>query len=268
MFGNDYRGKKVIVTGAASGMGKATAELLLQLEADVIGLDIQPIENPEMEAKHINLLEEQSIRGVVDELGDGSIYGAFLCAGLPQTFSDVDVVTVNFGGNRLLMELLVPKMTAGSSAMAVITSMTLGWVPHAEMLAPLINTHSMAEAREWAESSAGVIADLGDSYIVAKEAMAAWATMQSTRWIQQGIRVNCLCPGLTSTPMMAHFEEAAGEALALLPQPLGRNTNTEEQAFAMVFLNHPRSSAVVGLSLYNDGGSAAALMTAAAAGLM
>jgi len=56
--------------------------------------------------------------------------------------------------------------------------------------------------------------------------------------------------------------------MAMLPQPLGRETTAEEQAFAMLFLNHPRASALVGLSLYNDGGSQAAILSAAAAGLM
>jgi len=264
MFGNDYESRRVVVTGAASGMGAAVCKILLELRADVIGADIKEIENSEITGYHLNLMDEASIDAFVAEQADESIYALFCCAGLPQTCPPADVVQVNFLGNRYLIESILPKLQ-GESAIAVITSMTLGWVQEAERLSPLINSASMDEGRAWVKANEE---SMGDSYVVAKHAMAAWSSINSTRYIQRGTRMNILCPGVTQTPMLASFYEAAPEAMNMLPQPLGRETTAEEQAFAMVFLNHPRASALVGVSLYNDGGSQAAVLSAAAAGLM
>ncbi len=264
MFGNDYESRRVVVTGAASGMGAAVCEILVELGAEVIGADIQDIPNAAVSPHRMNLLERDSIDAFVNGLEDGSVYALFCCAGLPQTFPAPDVVQVNFLGNRHLIESMLPKL-GEPSAVAVITSLTLGWVQDAERLSALINSASMEEGRAWVETN---LDSLGDSYVAAKSAMAAWATVNSTRYIQRGTRMNLLCPGVTETPMLPAFREAAGEQLDLLPQPLGRETTAAEQAFAMVFLNHPRASALVGLSLYNDGGSQAAILSAAAAGLV
>ncbi len=264
MFGNDYESRHVVVTGAASGMGAAVCEILVELGAEVTGADIKEISDGRVSGRHMNLAERGSIDAFVDSLEDGSVYALFCCAGLPQTFPPLDVVQVNFLGSRYLIESMLPKLEA-QSAIAVITSLTLGWVQDAERLSPLINSASMEEGRTWVEAN---LESLGDSYVAAKSAMAAWATIHSTRYIGRGARMNLLCPGITETPMLPAFREAAGDALNMLPQPLGRETTAAEQAFAMVFLNHPRASAVVGLSLYNDGGSQAAILSAAAAGMV
>ncbi len=264
MLGNGYESRRVVVTGAASGMGAAVSGLLLDLGAEVIGADIGEMDNPKIAAHHVNLMERGSIDAFAGDLADKSVYALFCCAGLPQTFPPLDVVQVNFLGNRHLIEAMLPKLE-DASAIAVITSMTVGWVRDAERLAPLINSVSMEEGRAWVEANQD---SLGDSYVAAKHAMAAWATVHSTRYIQRGTRLNLLCPGVTRTPMLPAFYEAAPEAMNMLPQPLGRESTAEEQAFAMAFLNHPRASALVGLSLYNDGGSQAAVLSAAAAGLM
>ena len=110
MFGNDYESRRVVVTGAASGMGAAVCDMLLELGAEVIGADIKEIENPALNAYQLNLMEQASIDAFVAEQADESIYALFCCAGLPQTFPPVEVVQVNFLGNRYLIEALLPKL--------------------------------------------------------------------------------------------------------------------------------------------------------------
>lgn len=264
MFGNDYESRRVVVTGAASGMGASVCEILVDLGAEVVGADIRDIPNPGVSGSHMNLGDTASIDAFVNALEDKSVYALFCCAGLPQTFPALDVIKVNFLGNRYLIEAMLPKFEETSAA-AIISSLTIGWVQDATRLSPLINSRSMEEGLAWAEAN---LESLGDPYVAAKGAMTAWATINSTRYIQRGTRMNLLCPGLTETPMLPAFREAAGDALDMIPQPLGRSTTAAEQAFAMVFLNHPRASAVVGLSLYNDGGSQAAILSAAASGMV
>ena len=60
-----YEGKRVVVTGAASGMGQAATSILLDLGADVTGLDVKPIEMPVKQAFEIDLRERASIDKVV-----------------------------------------------------------------------------------------------------------------------------------------------------------------------------------------------------------
>ncbi len=258
-----YKDKRVVVTGAASGMGAAVAGMLVDLGAVVIGADIKPIEMKGVSSNTLNLMDDNSIQSFVGAIEDGSVYGLFCCAGLPQTFSAIDVVTVNFLGTRRLCELMLPKFTQ-SSAISVVASMTLAWPQHIAALTELIEAQSLEKGRDWVS---GNLDTVGDSYMFSKEALAAWATITSTRWIQRGVRLNCLCPGVTETPMLAAFHEAVPGELEQLPQPLNRPCTADEQAFAMLLLNHPKNQALVGASLYNDGGSSAAIMGAVAAGL-
>jgi len=258
-----YKDKRVVVTGAASGMGAAVAGMLVDLGADVIGADVKPIERKGVSSNSLNLIDEGSITRFVNTVEDGSVYALFCCAGLPQTFSADDVVAVNFLGTRKLCELMLPKFTQ-ISAISVVASMTLAWPQHIGALTALIETQSVEEGRDWVNRN---LETVGDSYMFSKEALTAWSTMTSTRWIQRGVRLNCLCPGVTETPMLSAFHEVVPGELEQLPQPLNRPCTAEEQAFAMLFLNHPKSQALVGASLYNDGGSSAAIMGAVAAGL-
>jgi NAD(P)-dependent dehydrogenase (short-subunit alcohol dehydrogenase family) len=79
----------------------------------------------------------------------------------------------------------------------------------------------------------------------------------------RGIRINCLNPGPTDTPMMPHFEQAVGrEFMASFPKPLwGRNSRPDEQAWPLLFLNSPRASYVTGVQFDADAGFKAGMFT-------
>lgn len=266
MFQSGYENSKVVVTGAASGMGRKVAELLVEAGANVIGADLKTIDVPGVDGRQLNLMDEASIDAFVKELGATQLDAVFHCAGLPQTFAAEDVVAVNFLGARHFLESVIGKVKEGG-AVAVISSLTLGWTQiFATKLKPVFACKSIAEGRAWVRENAELV---GDPYIFSKEAIAAYATMKSVEWIaEREVRLNVLGPGMTSTPMMAHFEKAVGEVLKQLPMPIGRQSTPEEQARAMLFLNHPSSTYLVGVTLFNDGGSAAAIMSAVANGLM
>ena len=110
-----YDGKRVVVTGAASGMGEQTAELLVDLGAEVIGLDMKPISVPVARALEMTLLEAVSIEDATASI-EGPIDSVFSCAGLPGApFTEIETATVNFIGARYLVEHLVDRMPPGSS---------------------------------------------------------------------------------------------------------------------------------------------------------
>ena len=114
------KGKTAVVTGAASGMGEATARILVDLGADVTALDIKDTAIPVARALKIDLRDRANIEEVAESI-DGPVDGLFSCAGLPgPPFSEWDTILVNFVGARHLAEQLVPKMSEGS-AISVIS---------------------------------------------------------------------------------------------------------------------------------------------------
>jgi NAD(P)-dependent dehydrogenase (short-subunit alcohol dehydrogenase family) len=79
-----------------------------------------------------------------------------------------------------------------------------------------------------------------------------------------GIRLNCISPGPTDTPMMPDFVAATSQAfMDAYPKPIGRNSTAEEQGWVMAFLNSPAASYVSGENVYTDGGAGNGMMTGA-----
>jgi len=77
-----------------------------------------------------------------------------------------------------------------------------------------------------------------------------------------GVRLNSINPGPTDTPMMPSFVESMGEDFfEKFPKPVGRNSRPEEQAWAIVMLNSPRSSYTTATTLFTDGGFSGGLFT-------
>lgn len=77
-----YAGRHVVVTGAASGMGAATATILTKLGARVTALDVRPTEASVDRALEVDLRDRTSIERAAESI-DGPVHGYFGCAGLP-----------------------------------------------------------------------------------------------------------------------------------------------------------------------------------------
>ena len=101
-----YEGKKVLVTGAASGMGAATASILSELGAEVHGLDIQDGNGSLDNFHRCDLGDPEAIDSVVEAVG-GPIDSLFNCAGLPTTAPDRQVMPVSYTHLTLPTILLV-----------------------------------------------------------------------------------------------------------------------------------------------------------------
>ena len=90
----NYRNKRVVVSGCFSGMGEATARLLLKLGAEVHGLDYKDSSLPLASFTRVDLRDSASIEAAVKKIG-GRVDALFNCAGLPQTFPPVEVMKVD-----------------------------------------------------------------------------------------------------------------------------------------------------------------------------
>jgi len=91
------------------------------------------------------------------------------------------------------------------------------------------------------------------AYSAIKAAMVNWTQSLALEWAADGIRVNCICPGLVDTPIHS-FQNAEARAQADAAQPLGRMGRPEELAKAARFLASAASSFVTGVNLRVDGG--------------
>jgi NAD(P)-dependent dehydrogenase (short-subunit alcohol dehydrogenase family) len=214
-----YAGRRVIVTGAASGMGAATAEILVDLGAEVHAIDL---EKPEVSGlasfTPVDLREPARIDDAVAKIGS-VVNALFNCAGLPNGFPAPDVMLVNFCGLRHLTEAVIPLMIEGSSIASIASTAGIGWMQNLELLFGLLSTPDVAGARAWCAEHPE---ELGNSYGLSQQAINAYTAFRSFDLAPDGVRINCVNPG------PADF---AGPV------------------WPLIFLNSPRAAAVTGQRL-------------------
>jgi NAD(P)-dependent dehydrogenase (short-subunit alcohol dehydrogenase family) len=253
-----YQGKRVVVTGAASGMGAATAGLLIDIGANVIAVDVKPTDLAVESFLEVDLRDRTAIDEAAAAIG-APVDAVFSVAGLPgPPFSDLDTMKVNFIGARHLIESLVPSMGNGGAVACVASNAGLYWQQETDTLLPFVQT-DFAGGVAWCEEHPKAI--LG-GYMFSKKAINAWVAWRAASLIKDGIRLNCSNPGPTDTAMMPAFEAQAGkELIDAFVGPSGRRSTAEEQAWPLLFLNSPRSSYIAGESLHVDAGFLGAMVT-------
>lgn len=253
-----YEGKRCVVTGAASGMGAATAALLTELGAEVTGLDIQAGDGSLARLLTCDLADPASIDAAVAAVG-GPVDSLFNCAGLPTNAPGQKIVQVNFLGHRHLTEALLPSMPSGSSVGFISSAAGMAWQDSFATLAELLDTDGFATGQAWCDDHDELIAPNG--YGFSKEAICAYVAWRGFQVAAQ-VRINAILPGPTDTPMMPSFVEMMGEDFfARFPKPVGRNSTPEEQAWAIVMVNSPRSSYTAATNVYTDGGFTGGMFT-------
>jgi NAD(P)-dependent dehydrogenase (short-subunit alcohol dehydrogenase family) len=250
-----YEGRVVAVTGVASGIGEAAARLLGELGAEVIGLDIAQPEVTLSRFIQFDLCDEDSIARAADSVGP-ELDALVHCAGQPQTSPGLDVLLTGFVGPRELTERLLPRLGPGGAVTCVASTAAYAWQSQLERIRLLLAQASYAEAAAWCRDHLGTD---GENYALAKGAVSAYTADRSFALARRGIRINCISPGPTETPMTEEFRKNEPDYMNRLPLPMGRMASPEEQAWAFVFLGSPRASFVTGSTLYVDGGYVAAL---------
>ena len=108
------KGKKIIVTGSSSGIGKETARLLTQQGATVLGVDLTKSFDHVEEFYRADLSDGPTIEALVDVLPD-DVDGIANIAGLPPTAPANKVLAVNLVGLKRFTALMIPKLNDGAS---------------------------------------------------------------------------------------------------------------------------------------------------------
>jgi NAD(P)-dependent dehydrogenase (short-subunit alcohol dehydrogenase family) len=237
-------GKVAIVTGAASGIGKATVELFRREGATVVGADVGEGADVRCDAgseSDVHALVENVAR----EHGGLDIY--FANAGISGGFASIAEQTAGDWAEILRVNLIGPFLA----------------VKHA---APLMNLRGGGSIICTA-SVAGLRAGAGGAaYSASKAGVISLVQSAAQQLAGSGVRVNAICPGLIETGMTRPIYELAPasgqeERLGEL-NPLRRGGDPDEIAHAALFLASDESSYVNGAALVVDGGLSSSHPTA------
>jgi NAD(P)-dependent dehydrogenase (short-subunit alcohol dehydrogenase family) len=251
-----YDGKKALVVGGATGMGAATAELLLSAGAEVVVMDNADISLSGVTAITMDLAERASIDAALDQCGDGPVDALFSCAGVADGTAGIE--KINFIGHRHIVDrLLASEQLPRGSAIGFISSAAgLGWEANLPRIKEYLDTPDFDSAVAW------VAANGGADYLSTKQAICAYVATRAFPLIKRGIRINAICPGPTDTPLARANAETWLGFGADFRSEVGVDVLTPmEQANALVFLCSAAASSISGITLITDSGYFAAGMT-------
>lgn len=261
-----YSGKVVAVTGAATGMGAATARTLVDLGAEVHALDVAPIEAPVKQAIAVDLRDAASIDAAVAKL-PAQVDRLFNCAGLPgPPFPNLDTTLVNFVGLRALTEAVLPRIPKGGAVASITSVGGMGWQKNLENVKALCATPDFAAGRAWLEANA----DKNNGYLFSKQCIIWYTKTRAVELVAREIRMNCLSPAPTDTPMLPSFHQQVSKDFIEqhFLAPIGRNATPEEMAEPLILLNADAARFVSGVNLFVDYGYVAAVEVGAKPALL
>jgi NAD(P)-dependent dehydrogenase (short-subunit alcohol dehydrogenase family) len=239
---NEVEGKVAIVTGAASGIGRAIAELLHTRGAQVIAEDIDPAVETLTRSGLIPLVADITEEGTAERAVSVAL----------ERFGKLDVLVNNAG--RILYKPLA-EMTRDDWNWQMETNVTGAFLHSREAMKAMIpnRTGAIVNIASYASYFAfpGIAA-----YTASKGALAQLTRTQALEAIEYGIRVNAIGVGDVVTNLLNHFREDGREFLAEHGKkaPIGRAAEPEEIAEIVAFLASERASFVVGSVFMADGG--------------
>jgi NAD(P)-dependent dehydrogenase (short-subunit alcohol dehydrogenase family) len=246
-----YRGRRVAVTGCASGIGCATAQALIGQGAEVMGFDVAEPDLPLARFTKLDLRDAAAIEAAADAV-PGSVDGLFNCAGIPPGRPPLDVMAVNFIGMRRLTERLLDRMAPGSAIVSVSSNGGAGWRRQLPKLRELVAAEGFEAASAWCRANSAVVAE---GYRFSKAAIIAWTLIQAAPLARRGVRINCTLPGAVQTPMLDEIERTTPRAaIDVVAEPAGRRSTPEEQAWPLLMLNSAAAAYVNGAAVPVDGG--------------
>jgi 2-hydroxycyclohexanecarboxyl-CoA dehydrogenase len=238
-----FDGKVVLVTGGASGIGKATVMAFARQGATVICADVNATAgealkkegNGKIDFVAIDMAKSESIRAgaaevlkryprldiLVNAAGWGDIQPYM--QNTPEFINRV--IAINLAGPTHLTQALLPPMIAANGGKVINIA-----------------------------SDAGRVGSSGETvYAGAKGGLIAFTKSLAREVARYSINVNCVCPGPTDTPMLATRSEKLREAF-LKAIPFRRFARPEEIADAVVFFASPQSAYVTGQVISVSGG--------------
>jgi len=247
--------RTTVVTGAASGIGAATAAACAAAGGRVLGIDRA---GAEIVADLSTPDGRVGAARAVSELSDGRIDAVIACAGV-SSGDPANTVSINFFGSTALVAALRPLLEAGEDPRAVIISseaLLLGYDP--------ATLQACLDGDEPAARAAASAAEPHLAYNTSKMAIARWVKREAVKaeWAASGVLLNAVAPGVVATPMIQQLldtEEGRDMLGKATPMRVGRWAQPAELARLLAFLASPDNSFMVGQTVFCDGGAEATL---------
>ena len=244
--------KKIVVTGAASGIGAESAREIKEQGATVIGVDLnQPQENVDLFVK-ADLTDPVSIKSAVEAIPEG-IDAVCNIAGLPPTRDRVMVIKVNFLGLRHFTELMIDKLNDNASIVNMASLAGFEWAESGGQIKSLLSCRDF-ESVESLCDDIGITNEGGRPYFFSKETLIVWTMMNRWTWRDRGIRMNCISPGPVETPILPDFLETLGERAEEDSRIMDRPGQPRDVAPLVAFLCSDGSNWIRGANIPCDGG--------------
>jgi NAD(P)-dependent dehydrogenase (short-subunit alcohol dehydrogenase family) len=239
----------VLVTGAASGIGRATVERLVADGRPVIGLDRR--ESPACRTTLCDLSDPAAIDAAVASLPD-ALSGLANVAGVPGTAPAETVLRVNFLGARHLTRAVAPRLVPGSAVVNVASVVAVRDPAPRETVAAFLWTAGFDDGLAWL---AGHPLSGAEAYKFSKQALIEWTLVASGALRARGVRVLSVSPGVTDTPILGDFRASMGEeAIDRAVTEGGRVGTPRDIGPVIAFLLGSDAGWVNGVDLRVDGG--------------
>jgi NAD(P)-dependent dehydrogenase (short-subunit alcohol dehydrogenase family) len=248
-----FAGRQALVTGSASGIGRAVTTQLTRAGCRVVGLDVADQDDgpsPQFTPVRLDLADSEALDAFLDAWS-GPLDFVVNAAGVsPLNETKERVLAVDWLAVRRVGEWAAERIAEPGAIVNVASVAGLYEVLDAAAMALMDGDDSMIDGA-------------GTAYAVAKRAVILHTTRLAATHAPRRVRVNAVSPHAANTPMHHAIkrEDPGMYARARMTATWGRWSTPDEQADAIVFLLGPRSTYVSGVNLVVDGGWWAAAQT-------
>ncbi|MBP7240965.1 SDR family oxidoreductase [Amaricoccus sp.] len=237
-------GRRILVTAAGQGIGRAAAVACAREGAEVVATDLKAdfLDGLDMQTRALDVTDPAAVAAVVAEVGP--LDGIFNCAGVVHNGALLDIDDRDwdfaFALNVTAMMRLTRAVLPGMLARAAETGS-----------ASILNMSSMASSIKGFPNRC--------AYGASKAAVIGLTKAIAADYVRQGIRCNALCPGTVDTPSLRGRIAGAADPVQaekdfIARQPMGRLATVDDMTGMVVYLLSDESRFITGQALLVDGG--------------
>lgn len=259
LFG--YEGKRVVVTGGATGIGAALVSLLGDLgAAHVTVLDIKAPEGPVDRFVPVDLSDPASLDAACAQL-EGPIDVLFSNAGVAANAGVRTCMAVNVAASRRLADTLIDRIPAGGAIVYTASMAGNGWPAQVAEINELLDIADWDAFLQWCDDRPEVVNDV---YAFSKMCMQVFVLRSAKATMARGVRTNSICPAPVDTPLMKDFRETMGDAVidwSVTQQGEQRMAVATDIAPSLAYMGSAAAAFVNGVNLLVDAGFTANMTT-------